>query len=236
MPSCSHSNRSRRTNQRRRRFQPADLPKSRRYFSYLVVLGLLAGCSFLGHRQPEADAVAPREYNFTLAILPFENFSNNPDVGHSVSQLVASELTNRRIFRIQDENETRRILTESKVDMERLDDISLARNFAELLGVDAVMLGSVPEFSYQHGLQENPTVGLDVQLIRARDGLVLWHDSQALLGSGYWQRQSAVYVAQDAVTRLVDSLIQAAQPDWLPTQATARKGNGRIWSNVLFKG
>ncbi|MBF0155360.1 MAG: hypothetical protein HQL64_16620 [Magnetococcales bacterium] len=231
MPSRVNANR---INRRQRKYRSNEFPKARRYVSFLMVLGLLAGCSFLGHHQGDVDASLPREYNFSLAVLPFENFSNNPGVGHSVSQLVASELTNRKVFRIQDEGETRRILVESKVDLDRLDDISLARNFAELLGVDAVMLGSVPEFSYQHGLQEKPTVGLDVQLIRARDGLVLWHDSQALTGSGYWQRQSAVYVAEDAVTRLVDNLVQAVQPDWLPSHGIAQKA--RIRSGFLFKG
>ncbi|MBF0177013.1 MAG: hypothetical protein HQL63_09225 [Magnetococcales bacterium] len=190
----------------------------------------------MGHHQTKLDGEKPREYDFSLAVLPFENFSNNPDVGHSMSQLIADELINRKVFKIQDKKETQHILLASKVDLDRLDDISLARNFAQLLGVDAVMLGSVPEFSYQHGLREDPTVGLRVQLIRAHDGLVLWHGSQALAGSGYWQRQSAVYVAQDAVTRLVDSLVQAAEPDWLPPKAVTEKTANRVPLGLLFKG
>ncbi|MBF0136250.1 MAG: hypothetical protein H7833_20555 [Magnetococcus sp. DMHC-1] len=225
-----------RGNKRRRKFKSENFPKSKRYFSLLLIFGLLAGCTFLGRHEVEAPVEAPKEFNFTVAVLPFENFSNNPGVGHSISELVATELASRKVFRIQNESETRRILVDGKVDMDRLDDISLARNFAELLRVDAVLIGSVPEFSYQHGLQEKPTVGLNVQLIRAHDGLVLWHGSQALMGSGYWQRQSAVYIAQDAVVRLVDSLVHAAEPDWLPTETLTQKTANTLKATFHFKG
>ncbi|MBF0108367.1 MAG: hypothetical protein HQL76_04240 [Magnetococcales bacterium] len=143
-----------------------------------------------------------------VAVLPFENLSNSPTAGLSVSQLFATELMANQGFCVLEESEMRRQLIGLKVDMDRLADITIARDVGRGLFVDAVLGGSVSEFSYQHGLREEPAVGFNMQLVRIEDGVVLWRASQSLMGSGFLSRESIYYTAQKAVH---DTVSQASE-------------------------
>ncbi|MBF0623406.1 MAG: hypothetical protein HQL82_01220 [Magnetococcales bacterium] len=191
------------------------LPKTKPGRGMLLILGLLvaAGCSLIGENSNFVHRELSTGFDLHVAVLPFENLSNNPTAGVAVSQLMATELYARKAFRIMEESEMRRRLTMRKVDMDRLADAAVARQVAIQLGVDAVLIGSVSEFAYQHGLREEPAVGVNVQLIRARDGLVMWRASQSLMGSNFWRRQSLIQTTQQAVNRLVDGLVGATLPE-----------------------
>ncbi|MEG3639886.1 hypothetical protein [Magnetococcus sp. PR-3] len=148
-----------------------------------------------------------------VAVLPFENLSNNPNGGLIISQLFATELYHRELFQQMEETELRRLLTQNKVDVDRLSDVSLARKVGLMLGVDAIILGSVSELSYQHGLREEPAVGFNVQLLRVEDGKVLWRGSQSLMGSGWLRRESLIYTAQRAIDNLVGRMDRWYDPE-----------------------
>ncbi|MEG3639246.1 CsgG/HfaB family protein [Magnetococcus sp. PR-3] len=172
----------------------------------LALLGMLfmSGCgtgtgrAYVKHQQINNKLL--------VAVLPFENLSNNPNGGLIVSQFLATELYHRQLFQQMEETELRRLLTQNKVDVDRLSDVTLARKVGLMLGVDAVILGSVAELSYQHGLREEPAVGFNVQLLRIEDGVTLWRGSQSLTGSSWLQRQSLSHLTQKAVIHIVEQV------------------------------
>ncbi|MEO5327748.1 MAG: hypothetical protein H7829_05830 [Magnetococcus sp. THC-1_WYH] len=186
----------------------------------LVALGLF-GCA-MGVNRSFVHEELEKNSPLTVAVLPFENLSNSPTAGLSVAQLFATELMASKQFCLLEESEMRRQLIGLKVDMDRLADVSIARDVGTGLFVDAVLTGSVSEFSYQHGLREEPAVGFNVQLVRIRDGVVLWRASQSLMGSGFLSRESIYYTAQKAVHNTVGKLSKAvdAKKESMPKEET----------------
>lgn len=141
-----------------------------------------------------------------VAVIPFENLSAHPSAGLICAQLMATELYQRRLFNLLEETEIRRTLADNQVDVAKLADRTYALEVARLLEVDAVLLGSVSDYGYQHGLREEPTVGLNVRLVAATDGSVLWASSHADVGAGMFRRDSVNATAQRVVARMVDAL------------------------------
>ena len=188
----------------------------------LLLLPALAGCVSQGANRnfvhPEMMLGKKRH----IAILPFENLSNNPTAGLTISQLLATELFARNLFDIMEESEMRRLLIKNKVDMDRLADVSIARKLARKLGVDAVLTGSISEFSYQHGLREEPAVGFNLRLIRTQDGAVLWRASQSNMGSGFLSRESIITTAQKAVRQVASGAYAQPNPGWRTRRASVK--------------
>lgn len=184
---------------------------------------LLAGCSFgrINSRdfaQPGAALPA----GSTVAVLPFENLTNHPNAGQIAADIVSTELYGVEGIRTVEVGRVRSRLsaakpapdsvtaTDGQPDAAPLD----AQAAGRALGVDAVLAGSVSEYGYQHGLREEPVVGLNARLVRTSDGAVLWTSSQSEAGRGYFSRDSVNNVAQRVVTRMIDSLrpVVAAAP------------------------
>jgi TolB-like protein len=181
----------------------------------LLVVGLLlAGCSFgrINSRDfAQPGAVLPA--GSIVAVLPFENLTNHPNAGQIAADIVSTELYGVDGLRSMDASRVRSRLsaakpaadataTDTPADAAPLD----AQTAGRTLGVDAVLSGSVSEYGYQHGLREEPVVGLNARLVRSSDGAVLWTSSQSEAGRGYFSRDSVNNVAQRVVTRMIDSL------------------------------
>lgn len=200
----------------------------------LLAVGLLlAGCSFgrINSRdfaQPGAALPA----GSTVAVLPFENLTNHPNAGQIAADIVSTELYGVDGLRSMDAARVRSRLSAAKpagvdaataavadapADAAPLD----AQAAGRTLGVDAVLAGSVSEYGYQHGLREEPVVGLNARLVRTSDGAVLWTSSQSEAGRGYFSRDSVNNVAQRVVTRMIDSLRPVVAVPAAPTSADA---------------
>lgn len=183
---------------------------------------LLAGCSFgrINSRDfAQPGAVLPA--GSTVAVLPFENLTNHPNAGQIAADIVSTELYGVEGLRSMDAARVRSRLsaakpigdasatavTDTPADTAPADTAPLdAQAAGRTLGVDAVLTGSVSEYGYQHGLREEPVVGLNARLVRSSDGAVLWTSSQSEAGRGYFSRDSVNNVAQRVVTRMIDSL------------------------------
>nr|WP_295826586.1 hypothetical protein [uncultured Azospirillum sp.] len=181
----------------------------------LLAVGLLlAGCSFgrINSRDfAQPGAVLPA--GSIVAVLPFENLTNHPNAGQIAADIVSTELYGVDGLRSMEASRVRSRLsaakpaadataTDTPADAAPLD----AQTAGRTLGVDAVLSGSVSEYGYQHGLREEPVVGLNARLVRSSDGAVLWTSSQSEAGRGYFSRDSVNNVAQRVVTRMIDSL------------------------------
>lgn len=190
----------------------------------LLLAGLmLAGCS-VGriNSRDFAQPGAALPAGATVAVLPFENLTNHPNAGQIAADLVSTELYGVGNVRTVEAGRVRsRLAAQKPADAgaaaapETPADAPLdVQTAGRMLGVDAVLAGSVSEYGYQHGLREEPVVGLNARLVRVSDGTVLWTSSQSEAGRGYFSRDSVNNVAQRVVTRMIDSLrpVVAATP------------------------
>lgn len=168
---------------------------------------LLAACqqSADGGRTFVSATFAPGA-GTRVAVLPFENLTAHPSAGLICAQLTSTELYQRGLFAQLEETAIRRTLADNRVDISKLSDRTYALEVAQLLDVDAVLIGSVSEYGYQHGLREEPSVGINVRLVGTRDGEVLWASSRADVGAGFWRRESVNETAQRLVGLMVDGL------------------------------
>ncbi|MEO5367516.1 MAG: hypothetical protein H7831_14420 [Magnetococcus sp. WYHC-3] len=177
-----------------------------RFLPMAALAVTLAACTARGTGTSYLNSRNLPGQQLYVAVLPFENLTNNPSAGIIIGDLVLTDVQSRDLFRIQEPSETRRLLSEMKIDINRLADASVARKVARSLGVDAVLVGHVSEFAYQHGLREEPAVGMSARLVGAREGRILWNANQSRMGGGFLRRESIVHTAQQAVREMVDSL------------------------------
>ena len=145
--------------------------------------------------------------SITVAMLPFENLTTHRNAGVIASQMMMSEFLQSYIFNFVEETEVRHWLIINKIDHNKLSDISYAQKIGVDMGVDAVMIGSVSEYGYQHGLNEEPTVGFNVRLVRISDAEILWAASHTAVGRDYWGRESMNHTAQLVAKTMVDALV-----------------------------
>ncbi|OSM04920.1 hypothetical protein [Magnetofaba australis] len=171
----------------------------------LLLLGLV-GCSSKGTNNAFRHPVHMEKRDMTVAVLPFANLTNNPSAGVILHELVTTELKSRNDFKLLEESVIRHEMKKRKIDIDRLADAGIAQTIGKYLGVDGVIVGSVSEFSYQHGLREEPAVGVSARLILSESGEVAWSANQSRMGSGFFRRQSLIHTAQDAVDLMIDTM------------------------------
>ena len=177
-----------------------------RLFALMFVAGLSA-CA--------PAATAPVERNFIaqnadmtamtrVAVIPFDNLTNHPNAGLIAAQLMASELYSQGIYQLSEEGHVRRTIadvaamaqTEAPLDVKAI---------AEKLDVEAILIGSVSEYGYKHSLDEEPAVGLNVRLVSASTGDVLWAASHSEIG-GDKKREGLNQMAQRIIQRMIEPL------------------------------
>lgn len=176
------------------------------------ILAVFSVAACTGNVREGRDFVDPAISNVqtgVVAVIPFENLTNHPNAGLIAAQLMSTELYDRGVFVLQEETRTRKLLAELKIDPARLTDIAAAQQAAGLLEVDALLIGSVSEFGYQHGLREEPVVGLNARLIAGTTGQVLWASSHSATGGGYLSRSSLNATAQSVVSAMVAPLAKS---------------------------
>lgn len=170
----------------------------------ILLLAVLGACA--GVPSPfYINASAPPQRGMTVAILPFENLSTDSSAGTIMAQMTASELYARDLFKLMEETEARRRAAAARIDLSQLGEATAAGAAAKTLGVDAVLIGSVSEYRYQHGLKEEPTVGVTARLVRS-DGTVMWATTRFSIGGGFLQRGSLSETAQSVAALMVQYL------------------------------
>lgn len=113
-----------------------------------------------------------------IAVLPFENLSDDPAAGDAMADVVATELLKSGRFQVMDRAEAARILSTRGIYLDATIDAAQARVLGDVLGVQAVMVGSVDEWKYaapaRHDRAARPTIGVTTRLVDVKTGDPLW--------------------------------------------------------------
>ncbi|RKZ14122.1 hypothetical protein DRQ53_12310 [bacterium] len=153
--------------------------------AFLAALCLLAGCGM------GATTFVHPDYNFAfverVAVIPFENLSDDRGAGARMSRYFVSELLKAEVFDVVEPGE----VTEKMVAVGSLRVAELAPDAIVELGASlraqALFLGSVTESaSVRSGSTTENVVTLDLRLVETETGVVIWSTTLTETGRGFW--------------------------------------------------
>jgi TolB-like protein len=151
----------------------------------LALLLLLASTACTGIKStkflnPDFDF----SYVERVAILPFENLSNDQQAGARATRLFLTELLATGAMDVVEPGEVYAELTRmasTGIDLNREQLVALG----EKLGAQALILGSVNESqSIRSGTVMVPVVTLDVRMVESETGVTVWAATNTEKGSG----------------------------------------------------
>jgi TolB-like protein len=148
----------------------------------------------------------------TIAVLPLESLTTDEYAGEKIRKLVITEILSRGVDVIEP-GEVTRVLIEQKI--KSLGSIRMAelQNIAKTLGVEALMMGSVEAYGISRGISVTyPEVSINLRLVEASSGNIIWSVCQTSGGPGFWTRHfgaegiSLSEAANKVVQKAIDTL------------------------------
>jgi len=136
--------------------------------------------------------------------LPFRNYSDNPCASLALTELFYTELCACEKFTVVPLHKVM-----DKIDDDYSDSCGSGelKKIASNVGADTVVLASVLEYRYKKGFRQRPVVGVNVRLICAKNGEVLW--SQSVTREEFqfmFYKGSLSFVSQKICRQIVNKL------------------------------
>jgi TolB-like protein len=172
-----------------------------------------AGCAGMG-----STVFVHQNYNFNfvekVAVVPFENLSNDQGASARVSHLFITELLATDAFDVVEPGEVLNAI--SKLSLTRTDMLSedQAKQLGKALDVQAVILGSVNESSAAQAANRQIVVTLDVRMVETESAQTVWsathtEGSKSFLSSLFGTGQkSQSEVARQCVRKVIKTLVR----------------------------
>jgi len=173
-----------------------------------TVLALTAaGCGYQRHYlQGEAIHVRARR----VAVLPLVNRTEHPHAGQIVGDLLTTEIYAGTDFVVMEETRMREALRGEAPDLDEVLDRAVALEVGRRLDVDTVIFGSVTEFRYKRGLDEDPVVGVNLRLLDVPRDRILWAASRSGTGGCFWLCEDSLNrLAQRVCREMVTAMAEA---------------------------
>jgi TolB-like protein len=181
----------------------------------LLLVISVAGCagSVIRYVNPEANF----SYIKKVAILPFNNMSDDRFAGERVRNTLTVDLLSRGTFDVMERGEVSKVMglvlraagfeegRVLEVDKETL------KLLGEKLGVQAVILGSVDEYAGRGGSRN--VVSLSIRMLDTSSGIVLWQANSTVSGASTWKKIVGIEesdrstITRKAVKRALDTLL-----------------------------
>ena len=164
--------------------------------SIVMMTIFLAACSYQREyiRGDEIHAKAR-----WVAVLPLVNLTSYPNAGRIVSDLLVTEFYANTPFQLMEQTEMLERLKGQDTDLDQELDNAVAQEVGTSLGVDTVVFGSVTEYRYKRGLDEDPVVGLNIRMLDVKSKRVLWAGSKSETGGCFW-------FCEDSLNRLAQKV------------------------------
>jgi TolB-like protein len=124
----------------------------------------------------------------TIAVLPFENLTQDRHADEKIRRIVIIELLSRNIDVIEP-GEVTKVLRELRLRTLASISNSDIKYIGETLGVDAVMKGSIGTFKISRGISVSyPEVSIHLMLLEATSGNIIWSVWHTAGGASFWTR------------------------------------------------
>lgn len=188
-----------------------------RFLLLFVLVAVIAGCG--GGTVKYINPSANLSYIKKIAILPFNNFSDDKYAGEKVRSALTIDLMSRHVFDVMEQGEVSKVLgmifREEGFEEGRAVqmDKEMVKMLGEKLGVQAVILGSVNEFSSSRGGFSNNVVSISVRMIDTSSGIILWQANTTAVGNSTLRKMLGIdqvemsILTRDAVRKAVSTLL-----------------------------
>lgn len=159
-------------------------------FLSTVILILLSNCNPSNKIPVYSDLKQEKEGLDNIkkvGVLPFVNESGRRGAGDIVTNTFIAVVFKSGVFSVMEKGNIERFLLDEKVKNVNAMDVEQIRRLGERLGIDAVFIGAVEEFSGSEKGDRSvtPIVGIRVRLIDIKTGKVLWMVRHKRRGSDY---------------------------------------------------
>lgn len=144
-----------------------------------------------------------------VAVLPLVNLTSYPNAGRIVGDLLTTEIYALTDFVVLERTQMLARLKGGQDDLDEVLDRAVALRIGKELGVDTVIFGSVTEFRYKRGLDEDPVVGISARMLDVPRDRILWAGSNSRTGGCFWFCEDSLSrLAQKMCHDLVVNMIQ----------------------------
>ena len=134
-----------------------------------------------------------------VAVLPLINLTSHPNAGRIVTDLLTTEFYATTNFKIMEQTEMLHRLRGDEEDLDMVLDKAVALKVGQKLEVDTVIFGSVTEYRYKRGLDEDPVVGVNIRMLDVKNDRILWAGSKSGTGGCFW-------FCEDSLNRLAQKI------------------------------
>lgn len=169
----------------------------------LTTMMSVSACSLL-KRVPKVSVSAEAHW----ALLPISNFSDAPRADQQALTMIETELRSRGVSSLKTYTSDRSMSLRALLS----DDSEYAKalNWARRSGFQYGMAGTINEWNYRSGTEQEPAVGINLKLIDLQANKVLWQANAARTGWGY---ASLPAVANDVIVQLLEEVQVRSAPD-----------------------
>lgn len=181
-------------------------------YGFLLLLSIVffSGCGGpLSYIHPTADLT----YIKTVAIVPFENLTQQKGAEGKVMNVVATEVLKRGVFDVVESGEVVKVLKEEGFKSPGSISKRVAERAAKRLNVQAFIIGSVEEYGVSRtGGSSYPEVSVSIKLLDAKSYTILWEASHSVKGTTVLDRlfgiskKSTSDLAKELVDDMFDTL------------------------------
>lgn len=181
----------------------------------LFLLGLIvAGC---GGVSPTVFYNPEFSFNYIerVAVIPFENLSNDQGAGARATRFCVTDLLARRAFDVVEPGEVAKVL--EKYSVVRTAELTKDQIVAigTELKVQGLLLGTVGESeTIRSGSANSNTVTLVLRMVETEQGVTVWSSTVTEGGRGFWAsvlgsgEKSKSEVTRKAVRRAIGTLVK----------------------------
>lgn len=153
--------------------------------------------------HPNMDLAALK----TVAVLPFENLTQERTSGDKVQKVFLTELLSLEIFEVVEPGAVTKVLRAERAEaVETLGPADLKR-IGEALKADALFMGSVVDFADNRmGSTPAPEVTIQLRLVETQSGVTVWSASRTRSGASASARLFGV--GGESLTRAAQEVIR----------------------------
>lgn len=160
--------------------------KTRLLHTTLLIILLLTsyGCSSIGpSTQTYLREDVDLSYITRVAILPFENNTQDEYASHRIRDITATQVMASGIFDVVDKGVVDSALRELGIDPSTPLDVPLVKRLAQRLNVQSFVIGTVNHTGEnRQGSFSYPEMSLTLQLLDGESALILWRTSDTMSG------------------------------------------------------
>jgi TolB-like protein len=146
-----------------------------------------------------------------LAVLPFDNISENKQAGQIVASIYVTELFKTGRFLVEEPGNIRQFMIQERIDTIGEVELDRLKILGRRLGVDAVVVGTVEEF--EDGRRDGvPIVSITTRMVTSATGRVIWSAQNKRKGNDYTlafefgEVRTAAALTERVVREMIDTI------------------------------